>query len=63
LRTQTKIHPIFAIVEARPDYLLIVPWNLKHEIVDQMRHAAERGCKFIVPISEVHVIDPRVAVL
>ena len=53
------IHPVSAIDEARPDYLLILPWNLKHEIIAQMRHAADWGCKFIVPIPEVHVVDPR----
>ncbi len=53
------IHPIAAIDAARPDYLLILPWNLKHEIVAQMRHVSDWGCKFIVPIPEVHVIDPR----
>jgi SAM-dependent methyltransferase len=53
------IHPVSAIDEARPDYLLILPWNLKAEIIAQMRHVAEWGCKFIVPIPEAHVIDPR----
>jgi SAM-dependent methyltransferase len=51
------IRPVSAIEEARPDYLLILPWNLKDEIVLQMRHVANWGCKFIVPIPEVHVID------
>lgn len=53
------IRPVSAIVEARPHYILILPWNLRDEIVDQMRHVAEWGCKFIVPIPEVHVVDPR----
>ena len=53
------IHPVSAIDEARPDYLLILPWNLKNEIVMQMRHVGSWGCKFIVPIPDVEVIDPR----
>jgi hypothetical protein len=53
------IHPVTAIDAARPNYLLILPWNLKHEIIDQMHNAADWGCKFIVPIPEVHVVDPR----
>lgn len=57
------IHPVSAIDAARPDYLLILPWNLKHEIVAQMRHVSDWGCRFIVPIPEVHVIDPREATL
>jgi hypothetical protein len=52
------IRPVEAIDEARPDYILILPWNLKDEIVAQMRHVGEWGCRFIVPIPEVHVIDP-----
>lgn len=53
------ILPVEAIDEARPDYLFILPWNLKKEIVAQMRHVGDWGCKFIVPIPNVEVIDPR----
>jgi SAM-dependent methyltransferase len=53
------IRPVEAIDEARPDYLLILPWNLKDEIVKQMSHVADWGCQFIVPIPEVQVLDPR----
>jgi predicted TPR repeat methyltransferase len=53
------ICPVSAIDEARPDYLLILPWNLKNEIVTSMRHVGDWGCKFIIPIPSVHVIDPR----
>jgi SAM-dependent methyltransferase len=52
------IQPVAAIDAARPDYVLILPWNLKDEIIHQMRHIADWGGKFIVPIPEVHVIDP-----
>ena len=53
------VHPISAIDEAQPDYLLILPWNLKNEIVAQMRHVAAWGCKMVVSIPSVEVIDPR----
>lgn len=53
------IHPVSAIEEARPDYLLILPWNLKSEIVGQMRHVGSWGCKMVVPIPNVEVIDPQ----
>ena len=52
------IYPVSAIDDARPDYLLILPWNLKQEIVEQMRHVGDWGCKFIAPIPNVDVIDP-----
>jgi hypothetical protein len=53
------IFPVSAIDEAKPDYLLILPWNLKREIVAQMRHVGAWGCKMVVPIPKVEVIDPR----
>ena len=40
----------------RPDYILILPWNLKEEIVEQLAYAREWGAKFIVPIPEVQVL-------
>jgi SAM-dependent methyltransferase len=53
------IYPVSSIDEAKPDYLLILPWNLRDEIVAQMRHVGDWGCKLIVPIPSVEVIDPR----
>lgn len=53
------ILPVEALDEARPDYILILPWNLKDEIVRQMQHVGSWGAKFIVPIPSVTVIDPR----
>ena len=43
--------------EARPDYVLILPWNLKTEIVAQMAEIREWGGRFVVPIPEVQVLD------
>jgi hypothetical protein len=53
------IYPVEAIAEAKPDYLLILPWNLKNEIVEQMHFIQEWGGKLIVPIPEVSIIDPK----
>jgi 2-polyprenyl-3-methyl-5-hydroxy-6-metoxy-1,4-benzoquinol methylase len=50
--------PIFhpdKIQETKPDYLLILPWNLKNEIMSQMSYVRDWGCQFIVPIPEVNV--------
>jgi hypothetical protein len=52
--------PIYApekIFETRPDYVLILPWNLKDEIAGQMAKARTWGCRFVVPIPEVRVLD------
>jgi SAM-dependent methyltransferase len=50
------IRAVEAIDEARPDYILILPWNLKHEIAGQMRHVREWGGQFVVPIPEVRIV-------
>jgi 2-polyprenyl-3-methyl-5-hydroxy-6-metoxy-1,4-benzoquinol methylase len=50
--------PIFApdkIEEAKPDYLLILPWNFKDEIMNQMSHIRRWGGQFVTPIPEVKV--------
>lgn len=43
------------IRQTRPDYLLILPWNIREEIMQQMSHIREWGGKFVVPIPEVKV--------
>jgi hypothetical protein len=51
--------PVFQpdrIFETRPDYVLILPWNLKSEIVQQMADVRAWGGQFIVPIPEVAVL-------
>jgi SAM-dependent methyltransferase len=51
--------PIFGpekISETKPDYVVILPWNLKDEIVKQMAHIREWGGKFVVMIPEIKVI-------
>ena len=52
--------PIFAparIDEARPDYLLILTWDLRDEIISQMSHVRSWGCRFVVPLPSVTVLD------
>jgi SAM-dependent methyltransferase len=44
------------IKEDRPDYILILPWNIKEEIIEQMNYIKEWGGRFIVPIPNVHII-------
>ena len=49
------IHHPDKIKETKPDYLLILPWNLKDEVIDQMQYIRQWGGKFVVPIPEVQV--------
>jgi SAM-dependent methyltransferase len=44
------------IRETKPDYVLILPWNLKDEIVAQLAYIREWGGRFVVPIPEVSVL-------
>lgn len=46
-----------AVRAARPDYVLILPWNLKEEISAQAAYIREWGGRFVVPIPEVRVLD------
>lgn len=41
--------------DTRPDYLLILPWNIREEVMQQMSYIREWGGKFVVPIPEVQV--------
>jgi SAM-dependent methyltransferase len=43
------------IAERRPDFILILPWNLKDEIIEQLSFVRDWGARFIVPIPEVVV--------
>lgn len=51
--------PIFhpdKIKETKPDFLLILPWNLKDEITAQMDHIRSWGGQFVVPIPEPRIL-------
>jgi SAM-dependent methyltransferase len=45
------------IADTRPDLVLILPWNLEHEVVEQMAGIRNWGGRFLVPIPEVRVIE------
>jgi hypothetical protein len=46
------LHPD-VLEQDRPDYILILPWNLKQEIVSQLDYARAWGARFVVPIPRV----------
>jgi SAM-dependent methyltransferase len=53
--TRIPIHGPERIAETRPDYVLILPWNLREEIVHQMGAIRAWGGQFVVAIPEVTV--------
>ena len=59
--THIPIHHPEKIFETRPDYVVILPWNLANEIEEQMAGIAEWGGRFIVPIPEFAIHDPAAA--
>jgi 2-polyprenyl-3-methyl-5-hydroxy-6-metoxy-1,4-benzoquinol methylase len=55
--THIPIHHPDRIREKKPDYVLILPWNFKDEIVEQMAFIREWGGKFVVPIPEALILE------
>ena len=53
--THIPIYHPAKVKETMPDYLLILPWNLKDEIMEQMADIRQWGGQFLVPIPEVKV--------
>ncbi|MGH9368238.1 MAG: methyltransferase domain-containing protein [Thermoanaerobaculia bacterium] len=51
--THIPIFPPERIRETRPDYVFILPWNLKDEIMEQLAYVRDWGGRFLVPIPEV----------
>jgi hypothetical protein len=51
------IHGPDRLRETRPDYVLILPWNLKEEIVEQMADVRSWGGRFVVAIPEVEILE------
>jgi hypothetical protein len=52
--------PIFApekIAQTKPDYVMILPWNLKDEIIKQLSYIRQWGARFVVPIPEVTICE------
>ena len=48
--------PIFSenkIREQKPDFIVIFPWNIKEEIIDQLKFVKQWGCKFVVAIPKL----------
>jgi hypothetical protein len=53
--THIPIHHPDRISETKPDYVVILPWNLKDEIMTQLRYIRQWGGRFVVPIPTVTV--------
>lgn len=56
--TRIPICPPERIVEDRPDYVLVLPWNLRQEITAQLSFISEWGGKLVFPIPSVEAVTP-----
>ncbi|MEE8368312.1 MAG: methyltransferase C-terminal domain-containing protein, partial [Thermoanaerobaculia bacterium] len=53
--TRIPVYPPEKLAATQPDYVLILPWNLKDEIIEQQSSVRSWGGQFIVPIPEVGI--------
>jgi len=44
------------IKKFKPDYILILPWNIREEIMNQLNYVNDWGCKFVIPIPKVRIL-------
>jgi SAM-dependent methyltransferase len=55
--THIPIHAPERLAQTRPDYILVLPWNLRDEILEQLSEARAWGARFILPIPKVEVVS------
>ncbi len=53
--THIPILPPEAIARDRPDYVLVLPWNLRREISEQLSYVREWGCRLVAPIPVLEI--------
>ena len=54
--SRLPIHAPEKLAETRPDYVLILPWNLYDEITVNMAHVRDWGGRFVIPIPRTVVL-------
>jgi len=55
--THIPIYPPERLAETRPDYILVLPWNLREEITRQLSYAGSWGAKLVFPIPELQIVS------
>lgn len=53
--THIPIHPVEKLAEAKPDFVLVLPWNLRKEISEQLGYVRDWGGKLVVPLPELEI--------
>lgn len=44
------------IRKSKPDFVIILPWNIKQEIIEQLKYIKEWGGRFVIPISKLGIV-------
>jgi hypothetical protein len=53
--THIPIHPVEHLAETKPDYIVIMPWNLRDEIAAQLAYTREWGAQLVVALPELEI--------
>ncbi|MGH3906610.1 MAG: class I SAM-dependent methyltransferase [Pseudonocardiaceae bacterium] len=56
--TRIPIHPQERIAADRPDYVLVLPWNLREELTEQLAYVGDWGGRLVFPIPTLEVVTP-----
>ena len=56
--THIPILPPSALDDARPDYVVVMPWNLRREISAQLAYTADWGAKLVVALPHLEIFEP-----
>jgi SAM-dependent methyltransferase len=55
--SRIRVYKEDEITNLKPDYIIIFPWNLKSEIVSQLSYVKDWGCKFVIAIPNLEILD------
>jgi len=54
--THLLVYPLEKIYQEKPDYLLVLCWNIADEVIEQLKDYHDAGGKFIIPIPDIKII-------
>jgi hypothetical protein len=53
--SRIPVQPVEHLLKARPDHVLILPWNIRHEVMSQLPQVAAWGGDFVTAIPEIRI--------
>jgi hypothetical protein len=54
--THIPIYPPERLAETRPDYILVLPWNLRTEVTHQLEYVRSWGARLVFPIPNLEIV-------